>query len=565
MQRPFGSRRTLAEGETRDLAKMSASTSKNCLILFGSQTGIAEDIASRLAKEGHSRFGLRTIACNLEDYDYGNLNQIPSETVVMFILSTFGEGEPTDNAQDFYQFITADDLTFEDGTSSLTNLSFVSFGLGNSTYEHFNAVSTRVDATLERLGGHRVAPAGRGDDGEKTTEEDFLAWKDPMWSALAKLMNLKETAVSYEPTFAIHDRQDLQKEDAGVFLGEPNQLQLQGILRSPFNAHNPFLAPITDSRQLFKRGSGGCIHMEFDLQGSELDYQTGDHVSILPVNMQTEVDRFLEIFGLTVRRDSVIDIKALEKTGKAPFPVPTTYESIVRHRMEIGAPVSRQFIQQLTEYAPSPAARNEMEKLGAEKSYFHSQIVQRQLNLAQALHIVSNGTPWKKVPFTMLLEGILSLQPRFYSISSSPLVSKSRFSITTKIETHPIADTSFTFNGVATKYLFSLEQTWNGKHKKGSSAEYMNVFPNQITRNKHQAVRIPIYIRSSTFRLPDDPKTAVIMVGPGTGVAPFRAFVQERAAQAKAGVDVGTSMLFYGCRSPDDFIYEEDWKVRQRH
>ncbi|KAI1621295.1 NADPH cytochrome P450 oxidoreductase [Exophiala viscosa] len=557
-QKAYGYRRTLAEGETRDIARKIADADKNCVILFGTQTGIAEDIAARLAKEGHSRFGLKTMVGNLEDYDYETLNQIPVDKVVMFILSTFGEGEPTDNAQDFYRYITADNLNFEDGSSSLPNLSFLSFGLGNSTYEHFNAVSSKVDVTLERLGGHRICPAGRGDDGEKTTEEDFLAWKETMWAALAKHMNLEEKKVIYEPVFTIIDRHDLNKDDPKVYLGEPNQLHLQGILQAPFNAHNPFLAPITASHQLFKARDRNCIHVEFDLGDSGLTYETGDHVSLMPTNSKTEVDRFLEMFGLTAKRDTVIDIKPLERTAKVSFPVPTTYDTIVRHKLEIGAPVSRQFIQQLSEYAPSPEAKKEMEKLGTDKDYFHSYVTQRQLNLAQTLQTVSGGAAWKMVPFTMLVEGLLTLQPRLYSISSSPVVTSNRFTITTKVETHAILDTEFTFNGVATKHLLALQQILSDE--RSPEVEYTGLFPNQLIRNSRQGLRVPAYIRPSSFRLPNDPKVPVIMVGPGTGVAPFRAFMQERAAQHKAGKDVGVSMLFYGCRNKDDFIYEKDWE-----
>lgn len=129
-----------------------AQENKNCIVFYGSQSGIAEDIASRLSKEGHSRFGLNTVIASLDDYDYDNLNELPSNILSIFVMATFGEGEPTDNAEDFYKFITDENLSFNNGGSSLSNLKFVSFGLGNSTYEHFNAVSTKIDTLLERLG-----------------------------------------------------------------------------------------------------------------------------------------------------------------------------------------------------------------------------------------------------------------------------------------------------------------------------------------------------------------------------------------------------------------------------
>ncbi|EXJ82883.1 hypothetical protein A1O3_06699 [Capronia epimyces CBS 606.96] len=604
-QSRYGYRKKIGQGNTRDLVQSIANEDKNLIVLYGSQSGVAEDLAARLAREGSSRFGLKTMAVSLEDYDYDNLNEFPRHAVAIFVMATFGEGEPTDNAQDFYNFITADDVTFRDGStastspSPLSSLHFVSFGLGNSTYEHFNAVSKKIDATLARLGAQRVAPTGRGDDGEKTTEEDFLAWKQPMWTALAKHLGVQEREVVYEPTFAIIERDDLtktlNKTSSGdsstgtmavaavagtgaaaaaaaatgankVFLGEPNLLSLQGQARGPYNAHNPYVAPVTSSRQLFRAQGRNCLHLEIDLAGSGLRYEAGDHVSVFPVNSGREVDRFLRVFGLAGKRDTVVDVKPIERTAKVSFPVPTTYDTIARYRLEIGAPVSRQLLQQLVAYAPSPAARANLTKLAADKDLFHHSVTERRMNIAQVLELASNDKPWADVPFTMLIESLIALQPRHYSISSSPALNKDRLTITTKVETHAIADTGFDFKGVATNYLLALQQAQNLNNVRDSHKDnYASTYAIHGPRNRYQGLRLPVCIRPSTFRLPRDPAVPVIMIGPGTGVAPFRGFVQERIAQKKAGRSVGLTFLFYGCRSKaDDYIYEEVWKESEQ-
>ena len=124
-------------GRTRNIIEKMEETGKNCVVFYGSQTGTAEDYASRLAKEGHSRFGLATMVADLEDYDYDSLDTFPEDKVAMFVLATYGEGEPTDNAVDFYEFITGDDISFSEGASAdqkpLSKLKFVAFGLGNNT------------------------------------------------------------------------------------------------------------------------------------------------------------------------------------------------------------------------------------------------------------------------------------------------------------------------------------------------------------------------------------------------------------------------------------------------
>ncbi|KAG8422602.1 hypothetical protein J3459_010237 [Metarhizium acridum] len=128
---------------------------------------------------------------------------MPSDKIVMFILATYGEGEPTDNAVEFYEFITGEDVSFSEGSEpALQNLNYGRFGLGNNTYEHYNSMVRNVDKALQKLGANRIGEAGEGDDGAGTMEEDFLAWKDPMWAALAEKMGLEEREAVYEPTLA---------------------------------------------------------------------------------------------------------------------------------------------------------------------------------------------------------------------------------------------------------------------------------------------------------------------------------------------------------------------------
>ena len=128
---------------------------KDCVVFSGSQSGVAEDLASRVAKEGHFRFGLKTVVGSLEDCDYENPHEFSPDCVAIFMMATFGEEKPTDNAQDVYNFITTEGVAFsQGGTTSdnpLCNMSYVIFDLGNSTYEHFSAVPTRLTVFWKNL------------------------------------------------------------------------------------------------------------------------------------------------------------------------------------------------------------------------------------------------------------------------------------------------------------------------------------------------------------------------------------------------------------------------------
>jgi NADPH-ferrihemoprotein reductase len=547
-------------GKTRNIIEKMEESGKNCIIFYGSQTGTAEDYASRLAKEGKSRFGLETMVADLEDYDFDNLDALPSDKIVMFVLATYGEGEPTDNAVDFYEFIMGEDVAFSgDNDPPLSNLNFVAFGLGNNTYEHYNSMVRNVTKALEKLGAHRIGEAGEGDDGAGTMEEDFLAWKDPMWAALALKMGLEEREAVYEPVFSIVEREGLTKDSHEVYLGEPNKMHLEGTAKGPFNAHNPYIAPIAESRELFSVKDRNCLHMEIDINGSNLTYQTGDHIAIWPTNPGEEVDRFMDIFDLTSKRDSVISVKPLEPTAKVPFPTPTTYDAIVRYHMEICSPVSRQFVATLAAFAPDDEAKAEMTRLGGDKDYFQQKISVHHLNIARVLKSVSKGKKWTNVPFSLLIESVTKLQPRYYSISSSSLVQPKKISVTAVVEAQELPGREDPFRGVATNYLLALKQKQNGDpNPTPFGATYEITGP----RNKYDGIHVPVHVRHSNFKLPSDPSKPVILIGPGTGVAPFRGFVQERARQAQNGEDVGKTILFFGCRKRgEDFLYEQEWDV----
>lgn len=564
---PYANSYALANGakaqKTRNILEKMDESGKNCVVFYGSQTGTAEDYASRLAKEGSSRFGLKTMVADLEDYEYENLDTFPDDKIAMFVLATYGEGEPTDNAVEFYEFVTGGEVSFSGGGSvedkPLSNLKFVAFGLGNNTYEHYNSMVRRVNDALLRLGATRIGQAGEGDDGAGTMEEDFLAWKEPMWTELSEKMDLQEREAVYEPVFGVTEREDLNPKTDEVYLGEPNKQHLEGTSKGPYNAHNPYIAPIVESREVFTVKDRNCLHMEIDVSGSNLSYETGDHVAVWPTNAGKEVDRFLEVLGLSEKRHTVISVKGLDPTARVPFPSPTTYDAAVRYHMEICAPVSRQFLSSLANFAPEEKSKKEMEKLGNDKDYFRERITNQYFNIAQVLAKVDPSHKWTNVPFSIMIEGLQKLQPRYYSISSSSLVQKSKISITAVVEEIRVPGSENIVKGVTTNYLLALKQKQHGDpHPDPHGLTYAITGP----RNKYDGIHVPVHVRHSNFKLPSNPSKPIIMIGPGSGVAPFRGFVQERAAQAEAGQSVGKTLLFYGCRRRnEDFLYRDEWDV----
>jgi len=378
-----------------------------------------------------------------------------------------------------------------------------------------------------------------------------------MWTALAEKMGLEEREAIYEPVFSVEEKEDLSVEDDTVYLGEPNKNHLEGTQKGPYNAHNPFIAPIAESREVFTVKDRNCLHVEIDVSGSGMSYTTGDHIAVWPTNAGMEVDRFLKLFGLESKRHTVISLKGLDPTAKVPFPTPTTYDAAVRYHIEICAPVSRQFMATLAAFAPNEEAKKEATRLGSDADYFKDKISSQMLNIAQAVSAVCSE-PWSAVPFSCLVECLNKLQPRYYSISSSSVVQPQKVSITAVVESLRIPGAGHIVKGVTTNYLLALKQKQSGEPDPSPHGlTYSITGP----RNKYDGIHVPVHIRHSNFKLPSNPSKPIIMVGPGTGVAPFRGFIQERAELAKRGEDVGHTVLFYGCRkSSEDWLYKSEWE-----
>jgi len=193
---------------------------KRIAIFFGSQTGTAEDYAVRLAKEAKSKFGLGSLVCDAEEYDYENLDQVPEDCCVFFVMATYGEGEPTDNAVQLVSCLRDEDFAYSNGSHTLDGLKYVVFGLGNRTYEHYNIVSRQVDEALAKSGATRIGERGEGDD-DKSMEEDYLAWKDSMWEEFSKVMGVEEGAGADTADFVVSELPAVEQNK--VYLGQSPQ------------------------------------------------------------------------------------------------------------------------------------------------------------------------------------------------------------------------------------------------------------------------------------------------------------------------------------------------------
>ncbi|TDZ31867.1 NADPH--cytochrome P450 reductase [Colletotrichum spinosum] len=557
-----------AAKKSKNIAERLEELGKDVVVFWGSQSGTAEGFANRLARELHQRFHLETMSADLSDFDAETIAQIPQNKIAVFILSTYGEGDPSDNAGLFWDWLTK----LQD--KPLSSLRYAAFGLGNSNYRYYNRVVDVVDEALEKTGASRLAPAGRADDAQGATEEDFLSWKDDLYKVLRETLNLTEHEVKHEPSLAVVEDESLEPQD--LHIGEPVHL-IEGSGKSTANSAIKALK-IKKAYDLFNTPGRSCLHLDLELDSnSQLAYKTGDHLAVWPINPDQEVERLLRVLGLSERRGIPISINALDAAIKVRIPTPTNVETLFRYYLEICAAVPRDTVRGLAQFAPSAPAKEFLLNLGRDKDHYAGFLASNHLTIGRLLELAVRAggnddddddsqatTTWSGVPLSYLIETLPRSQPRYYSISSSSVVSPKAPSITVAVSDTPLsASPTAAIPGLTTNYLQALSRSLQDSQatRQTDDLSYALSGPSDAL----QGGLIYAHVRRSKFKLPMLASCPLIMVAAGTGLAPFRAFVAERLRLQSIGKPVGQMILFFGCQKPDeDYIYREELEQMER-
>lgn len=543
---------------------------RRMVVFYGSQTGTGEEFAGRLAKEG-LKYGFRGVVADPEECEVEDLTELSSleddlegPVLAVFCVATYGEGDPTDNAQALYDWL-------QEGNGDVKGLRYAVFGLGNSTYEHFNAMGKVVDKKLSEMNGKRVHPLGLGDD-DVNIEDDFIQWKENFWTSVCEEFGLEYLGDDFSMRqYEATELKDGDYNPERVFRGEVARLNSYKTQRPPFDMKNPYMAPVKVNRNLQSEESDRyCMHIELGLGESRIRYEAGDHVAIYPTNDERLVNRIGELLNIDL--DTVFTMKALEEDAikKSPFPVPTTYRAALSHYVDITALPRTHVLKEIAAYTTDENEKEMLNLMTTNSDEGRNKYNEFISNACRHITHILEDLPSCKPAIDHLLELLPRLQPRFYSISSSGKVHKDSVHVTAVVIEYE-TPTGRTNNGVCTKWLQPMIPDENANEKTEEKPETEENVEGQedvaldkkeentTSSVKEAQFKVPIYVRRSQFRLPNRVQTPIIMVGPGTGVAPFRGFIQERALQKEQGKPVGQTHLYFGCRNKDkDFIYREE-------
>lgn len=515
-------------------------------IYFGSQTGTAETYAKQLEREGADH-GFLVHVIDLEETHIDTLlseerrDHENSVSKAVFLCATYGEGEPTDNSADFVNelkshmgFVAATEEEKKDPDSlsydpCFVGLDYCVFGLGNTQYEHYNAMGKFFDVTLEKLGGTRIAPIGLGDD-DVDLEDDFEKWKDNvLWPTLKKMYIKEGTVLARKATPALPDT---SYSVDFVTDATPEKFSHAEIHSSSRHYFTSFDCPVTVNRELRKSlDPGSTVHLEIDVSNAEgFSYHTADNLGVLPVNSTENVESVAMCLGYNL--DAVFRVQCApnQEWHGAPFPMPITVRECLARYCDLTSAPRRSELKLLAAYAKDPTDKKALLRMSSKegKAEYREKILDAHVGLVDLLRLC----PSIEAPMEHFLSFCPRMLPRYYTISSSSSVHPNSVHLTVAVTESQKKDGSI-FKGVCSSHLAGMVA--------GKST-------------------VRIFNRESTFRLPKDASKPIIMIGPGTGIAPMRALLQERAylRNVKNQV-VGPNVLYFGCKKASlDYLYEDE-------
>ncbi|KAJ1956804.1 NAPDH-dependent diflavin reductase [Linderina pennispora] len=484
-----------------------ADTSRRLLILYGSQTGYAEDVARRISRQAWRRhFTTEVLAMDEADRSLVFTTEAP----VIFVCSTTGQGEEPDNMKKFWRFLLRKSIPGD----ALAGLSFAVFGLGDSSYRKFNFPAKRLFRRLLQLGGTPVVPRGDGDDQHYLGTDGALdPWLEGLWEELLLKYPMPQPiipdSVTPDPTF------DISFVDCDVS-------ELHKTESTPEN-----FARLTHAERITAEEHFQDVrHFRFELS-EPAQWSPGDCLVVRPSNQAKDVEEFLELVQWTEDADRPIRVVS-RSSMPAWLPQLTTLRWLCTNYLGIAMVPRRSFFELMAYFGGSADETEKLQEFASTQGQddLHTYCMRPRRTIIEAL----GDFPKTRLPLSHVMDIVPSIAERSFSISSAAAVTPRAVDLTVAIVDY---------------------KTMMYKRRVGLCTQWL--------KHMHIGTRVPVRFARGTMGLPQDLETPVIMVGPGTGIAAFMAFIRHRQHQGATA-----NYLFFGCRSHDaDYFYREELESLQ--
>ncbi|XP_071208413.1 nitric oxide synthase 1-like isoform X1 [Salvelinus alpinus] len=539
-------------------------------ILFATETGKSQDYARTLCEIFKHAFDAKVMS--MDEYDMVDLEH---ETLVLAVTSTFGNGDPPENGEKFGAALmemrhptsnTEDRKSYKvrfnsvssysetrksssdepeprvnfESTGPLANVRFSVFGLGSRAYPHFCAFAHAVDTLFEELGGERILRMGEGDElcGQ---EESFRNWAKKVFKAACDVFCIGDVNIEKAHDSLISNDRSWKKSRFRLTY----TAEAPALTQALYSIHKKKIygAKIIQSKNLQSSTSNSRSTIFVRLHTNNEDslaYQPGDHLGIFPGNHEDLVTALIEKLEDGPPVNQIVKVEFLEERNTAlgvisnwleePRIPPCTIYQAFQYFLDITTPPSPVLLQQFASLATNDMQRKKLEILSKGLQEYEKWKWYNNPTMVEVL----DEFPSIQMPSTLLLTQLPLLQPRYYSISSSPDVHPGEIHLTVAVVSYKTRDGEGPIHhGVCSSWLNRIE------------AEEM----------------VPCFVRGApTFRLPKDHRAPCILVGPGTGIAPFRSFWEQKLFDYEhKGIKSCPMILVFGCRqSQIDHIYKEE-------
>ncbi|XP_033108490.1 nitric oxide synthase, brain-like [Anneissia japonica] len=534
-------------------------------ILFATETGKSENYAKILKDIFNHAFDARVMC--MDEYDVAHLEH---ETLLLVVTSTFGNGDAPENGENFGRYLVelgqegngrasfrwdkfsgrpkpkvlsrmSSVASLNEASGVLANVRYSVFGLGSTAYPNFCAFARALDSLLGEVGGERICEIGEGDElcGQ---EQSFKKWATEVFKSACDTFGTGEGA-NISHASSLLNTNDGSWSPARYRVVATETKTHVDLCAELSKVHSRQVLPcklISSKNLQTKDSSRSTILIVMDTQGaSELLYEPGDHTAIFPANEDQLVNRILAKVDDTISHNEIVIAEFLEERQTALGKIknwsplnkipPCSLVRALKYFFDITTPPSPAFLRLLSTIATDEKEKELLSILGKGAQEYDDWKFGNMPNLAEILEQFSSV----KLPASFFLTQLPVLKPRYYSISSSLGLHQGQIHATVAVVSYVIKGNHH--NGVCSTWLNSLKEG--------------DVIPN--------------FIRSApAFHMPEDKSVPFIMVGPGTGIAPFRSFWQQRYFEMEfkgkeSSGKFGDMYLVFGCRhSTTDNIYK---------
>jgi cytochrome P450/NADPH-cytochrome P450 reductase len=484
------------------------------LVLYGSNLGTAEDMATRVADLAEVN-GFATRLAPLDE----SVGELPKDGGVLIFCASYN-GAPPDNATQFVKWLQSDLKK-----DAFAGVKYAIFGCGNSDWAAtYQSVPRLIDEQLTAHGAVNVFERGEG-NAREDLDGQFEAWYARLGPAAVKALGIDAKFTR-------------SADDAPLYQVEP---VAPTVVNSLANLGGAVAMKVLSNTELQNRSGGSdrsTRHIEVELP-SGTTYRAGDHLSVIPRNDPALVDSVARRFGFLPTDQIRLQVPE-GRRAQLPVGQAVSVGRLLSEFVELQQIATRKQIQIMAENTRCPMSKPKLLSLVGDDAESQERYRSEVLAKRKSVFNLLEDFPACDLPFHAYLEMLSLLAPRYYSISSSPAVEPGRCSVTVGVVEGPAASGRGTYRGICSNYMAG--------------------------RRPGDTVYASVRETKAGFRLPENPATPVIMIGPGTGLAPFRGFLQERAAMMAQDISLGPSMLFFGCRSPEqDYLYAEELKDLAEH